>query len=107
MKDFAAALGISFAAYQNYEYGKRVPPGPVLAKLSEISGRSVDWILTGIEPGAGADRVAESRAPYGLDDVTAKVVDMLRGMDEEARRDVLKYAEKIKPFYKKKLKEGA
>jgi transcriptional regulator with XRE-family HTH domain len=49
MKSFADELNISFAAYQNYEYGKRIPPGEVLIKLAQISGRSVDWILTGKE----------------------------------------------------------
>jgi transcriptional regulator with XRE-family HTH domain len=105
---FAARLGVSLQGYLNYEYGKRVPPDPVLAKLSEMSGRSVEWILTGVEPGTvPADRAAETPAPYGLDDVTQKVVQMMARMSEGDKREVLKYASYRKHEAKKKLKEGA
>lgn len=110
--EFASKLGVSLQGYLNYEYGKRVPPGPVLAKLAEISGRSVDWILTGMESGSGANRVAERPAPYGLDEVSRLILDTIKNMDEEGKRDVLRYSEKVKPYFskqhrvKKSLKEG-
>jgi transcriptional regulator with XRE-family HTH domain len=93
-KDFAEELGISYRTYQYYEGGERSPKWAVLEKIAQKCGVTVDWILTGA--GAGADRVAESGALYGHDDATDKILDMLKDMDMEARRDVLKYAEKEK-----------
>lgn len=41
----AEKLGLSYAGYQNYEYGKRDIPGDVLIKAAELFGASVDYIL--------------------------------------------------------------
>lgn len=106
MKDFAKQIGVSFPGYQNYEYGERVPPGPVLTRIAELCGVSVDWILTGQE--AGADRVAQPDEPY-LDDLSKKIVDMLQGMNKEQKREALRFIEgqKLLADREKKLKEGA
>lgn len=45
-KEFAAELGVSFAAIQKYEAGQSVPGGQVLAALAE-KGWNVNWVLTG------------------------------------------------------------
>ena len=47
-KEFAAKIGVSFAAYQNYEYGKRMPHGLALAKIAEQCHVTTDYILTGV-----------------------------------------------------------
>lgn len=88
MKLFAAELKISFAAYQNYEYGKRVPPGTVLSRLSEVGGKSVDWILTGEEK---ADRVREVRSPYLT--TSDKITEIVNALPEKDRKAVLEFAE--------------
>lgn len=88
MKGFAKELGVSFAAYQNYEYGKRVPPGHVLSKIAALCLVTTDYLLTGESI---LSRIAEEPAQYG-DVVTEEINAILRDMDEVARRDVLKYA---------------
>ena len=95
--------------YQNYEQGKRIPPGPVLARIADLCGVSVDWILTGQE--AGADRghaVREEPAAYH-DHETKMILDMLAGMTKEQKRQALRFIEgqKLLAAREKKLKEGA
>lgn len=41
----AKALGVSYAGYQNYEYGKRDIPGDVLIKASNFFGVTIDYLL--------------------------------------------------------------
>ncbi len=108
-KDFAAKLGISLQGYLRYEYGKRIPPGLVLSRIAAIAGVTVDWILTGHESAVGADRVAETAAPYGLDDETAKIMDMLKGMTREQKREALRFIEgqKLLAAREKKLRKEA
>jgi transcriptional regulator with XRE-family HTH domain len=103
-QEFAKKLDFSVRAYQYYEAGDRVPKGKDLSRIAAVCGVPEDYILTGDsilnripkDPGFGADRAAEVHAPYGLDDTTSKILQMLMDMDQEARRDVLKYAEKEK-----------
>lgn len=47
--DFAKEIGISLRAYKYYESGERLLPIDVLTRISEISGKSTDWILAGRE----------------------------------------------------------
>ena len=44
-KDVAASLGVSFHALGYYERGSREPSPYTLARLSEILGRSPNWLL--------------------------------------------------------------
>ncbi len=44
---------------------------------------SLDWIIKGEDPQA-----------EHLDDLTGKILEMLKGMDEEQRRDILRYTQK-------------
>mgnify|MGYP000966083463 CR=1 FL=1 len=45
-KEFAAALDASFRAYQDYEAGKIVPGGRVLAAMARL-GVDTNWLLNG------------------------------------------------------------
>jgi transcriptional regulator with XRE-family HTH domain len=45
--EFARVLGVSQAQLSKYELGQSAPPLRALAKLAEISTKSVDWLLTG------------------------------------------------------------
>ena len=54
---FAKEIGVSLQGYLNYEYGNRVPPGPVLAKIAELCGVTTDWILTGQKGRPESDRI--------------------------------------------------
>ncbi len=65
--------------------------------------------MTG-ESGLPADHATEQTAANGHDDITRKLVDILKDMDRDCRRDVLKYAQEKKQAAawrrEKKLKEG-
>ncbi len=50
-KEFAQLLGVSQATVSKLEKGLVLPSPQVLLKLSEVSGKSVDWILKGEERG--------------------------------------------------------
>lgn len=102
---FAELLGISLQGYLRYEYGKRIPPGPVLSRLSEISGKSVDWILSGVE--IGADWAREAPAVYGRDDVSMEIMEALKGLNKAQKRAVLDFidGQKLRAERDKKLKE--
>lgn len=43
---FARALGVSPSTYNYYERG-RIPPMPILLKVSDVSGVDLRWLLTG------------------------------------------------------------
>ncbi len=46
-KQFAKLLNISQATVSKLEKGLLLPSSEVLLRLSEISGKSIDWILKG------------------------------------------------------------
>lgn len=64
-KEFAKKIGVSHIAYQNYEYGKRVPPGPVLSRIATICHVTTDYILTG-KLDSLYERVVTGRAEVAL-----------------------------------------
>jgi transcriptional regulator with XRE-family HTH domain len=49
--EFGRLLGITQAQLSKYELGQSAPTPDILLKLKTYSGKSIDWILTGDEPG--------------------------------------------------------
>ena len=47
--EFGKILGIGQAQLSKYELGQSLPTVDVLLKLKAYSGRSIDWILAGVE----------------------------------------------------------
>jgi transcriptional regulator with XRE-family HTH domain len=90
-EDFAAKIGVSFRTYQYYEGGVRAPKWPVLSKIAVLCGVTVDWLLTGVV--SRADRVQETPADYGLDNESRMIMDMLKGMNKEQKRQALRFIE--------------
>jgi len=45
--ELAKLLGITQAQLSKYERGKNAPTLELLLKLKHISGKSIDWIVTG------------------------------------------------------------
>ena len=95
---FARALGVSPSTYNYYERG-RIPPMPILLKVSEVSGVDLRWLLTGQLPteqgtrarspeharilarmGAVLPRRAEAAAALNA------LLDLLEAQPEEAAR---------------------
>jgi transcriptional regulator with XRE-family HTH domain len=122
---FAREIGVSLQGYLNYEYGKRVPPGPVLAKIAEIGHATTDWILTGSEAGAGSDRtdgkLLERAVPSGSIEITMtfqkkpgrrmvqimkKLINDLQDMDVRDGKNLLKSIEEKKQAaaYRREMK---
>jgi SOS-response transcriptional repressor LexA len=59
---FARALGVSPSTYNYYERG-RIPPMPVLLKMSEVAGVDLRWLLTGDwPPGSPGNTIAPGHA---------------------------------------------
>ncbi len=48
-EEFAKELGVSQAQLSKYELGQSAPPLGFLTKLRAARGKTVDWILKGIE----------------------------------------------------------
>ena len=104
--EFANRIKTSLPALQRYEYGERIPKGDVLERISVVTGKSVAWILTG-EHNFLVDGVAEESSLYH-DEVTKKILDMLKGMTVEQKRDALRFIEgqKLLEDREKTIKKG-
>jgi transcriptional regulator with XRE-family HTH domain len=61
-KQLAEKLGITQPAVSMY-LSNRIPPAPVLLKLATLSGKTVEWILTG-EIESMIQRVSEPEMTY-------------------------------------------
>lgn len=73
----AEILKITQPAVSKYLQG-RIPPPFVLLELSKLSGKSIEWILTGIEqPQLKAKQVAEKSNQYAVGDSIYKKIDRL------------------------------
>jgi len=106
VKEFALKLGVSPAYIYDLEAGKKTKISNSLAFLiSAQFGVDVDWLLTGEEK---SDRVMESRPVYGLDDLSENILEMLKGMTKDQKRETLRFikGQKFVDENEKKLKEG-
>lgn len=90
----AAMLGVHLQTISRYEKGKLVPSPAVLSVLAEkfkVDANSLlrdeDLVVREEQPGYGVPQV---------DPITQRILEMLKGMDEEKRRDVLKYTKEKK-----------
>lgn len=57
-------FGVSAVAVQRYETG-RVPRAEILQRISKVTGRSVEWLLTGVDGPDAASVSRESFEPFG------------------------------------------
>ena len=90
LKAFASALGTSAGFISEVENGKKMPGFELIDSLKRIFDVDLNWFLTGEEKTI----VEEEHLNYGKPDpVKEKINQHLEQMDEEAKRDVLKYAE--------------
>lgn len=100
VRKFAEALGCPPTTVQQYLKG-RIPPADFIVLVCERFKVDSWWLLTGEEKKEELRHVAESKEQYSQKNPVIQRIDtMLIDMDEEAQRDVLKYAEE-----KKLLKE--
>lgn len=100
VRKFAETLGCPPTTVQQYLKG-RIPPADFIVLVCERFKVDSWWLLTGEEKKEELRHVAESKEQYSQKNPVIQRIDtMLVDMDEEAQRDVLKYAEE-----KKLLKE--
>ncbi len=63
-RELADALGISQPAVSQYLRG-RMPQADVLYRLAKLGNCSMEWLLTGEQPGHQSNEVKEPAPPYG------------------------------------------
>lgn len=91
--EMAEKLGVHLQTISRYEQGKLAPSPEILSVLAEKFNVDANELLrerfvVGEEPpGYGTPRI---------DPISQRILDMLQGMDEDKRREVLKYAEERK-----------
>jgi transcriptional regulator with XRE-family HTH domain len=44
-EEFSEKIGLHLNTYRRYESGERLPPEPVLKRVAELCGKTVDWLL--------------------------------------------------------------
>jgi len=91
LKDFSRETGIPYPTLQDYLAGKIKPGADNLEKISMVFHVNLHWLLTG-----EGEPFMKKEGQAQFDDITEKILILLRDMDEEKRRDVLKYIEEKK-----------
>lgn len=74
--DLAEKLEVTQPAVSKYLQG-RVPPPAVLIKLSQLSGLSIEWLLTGEAPARGTSKISENKVVYGRPVMLAEKINLL------------------------------
>ena len=90
-QQLAALLGVSQPAISQYLKG-RVPQSDVLLRLALISGKSMEYLLTGKSSGRSAPRVAEEKGQYGDE---ARLLELWRQLPESLRPALMQFLQKI------------
>ncbi len=90
-QQLATLLGVSQPAISQYLKG-RIPQSDVLLRLSLISGKSMEYLLTGKTAGKEAPRVAESKGVYGDE---GRLLELWRQLPEPVRPALLQFLQKL------------
>jgi len=91
LKDFSRKTGIPYPTLLQYLSGKREPVPENLQKIAIHVNVNLNWLLTG-----EGEPFVKKEGQAQFDNITEKILILLRDMDEEKRRDVLKYIEEKK-----------
>lgn len=104
----AQKIGVSLRAYQNYEAGERMPPGPALSKIASFYDVTVDYVLNGDEQLLRQHLINKlEKTGFKMDTTLKEIFLIWRDLDEEERRDVFKYMQdkqKLSEFLSKHKK---
>lgn len=97
--EFGARLGFKWDKIKNIETNLQKLTPEIALDIEDKFSFSFRWLLTG-KGSMTADAPADAgsrRAPgTPLDPITATVVNMMSGMDDARKREILKYAEEKK-----------
>ncbi len=89
-KTIASLIGISQGSLSDIENGKTKPSSDTLASIVRHTDINPAWLLTGEGP------MMRGEIKEELDGVSKLILESMRDMDEEGRRDVLKYLQERK-----------
>lgn len=95
-KDFAKIIGISQSHLCGIERGKVNISQLALSMIEAKLSINKHWLLTGEGPKYIEEqkrRIAEAGVTY-FDTITQKILELLEGMTEERKREILRYIEK-------------
>ncbi len=90
-QQLATLLGVSQPAISQYLKG-RIPQSDVLLRLSLISGKSMEYLLTGKTSGREVPRVAEGKEGYGDE---GRLLELWRQLPEPVRSALLQFLQKV------------
>lgn len=93
-KQFGEKLRKSASHISEIESGKSSPSESLISLVGFTFGINESWLLTGEGEMFRTPEAREPQAEY--DSITEKILLMLANLDEEKKRDVLKYLEKEK-----------
>ncbi len=86
-REFARKLNISPSTLWEYMKG-RVPPSDFIVRVCEQTGVSERWLLSG-----KGEMFIEESGKKELDDLTQKIIRYINEMNDEEKKDVLRYVE--------------
>lgn len=88
----ANALGVSFRAYQNYEYEQREPNIEMLNKMADYFGTSVDKLLG--RENKEQTALDELVGQFNMDLLEKKIVENYFALPKKMRGDLMAFLEK-------------
>jgi len=87
--DFAKKAGIPYVSLQNYLRGIRSPNVENIHKIVAKFNLNVHWLLTG----EGDPFITKKEQQSSLNDRAEEVLRLIRDMNEEQQKEILKYIE--------------
>lgn len=91
-EEVANALGVSFRAYQNYEYEQREPNIEMLNKMADYFGTSVDKLLG--RENKEQTALDELVGQFNMDLLEKKIVENYFALPKKMRGDFMTFLEK-------------
>jgi transcriptional regulator with XRE-family HTH domain len=77
-KSFAEIFGVSVASVSSWENDQYRPPPETLAKIAELGGESLDWLITGKEKTSGRTPPTDKEKLRAILSTDLKLLDEVR-----------------------------
>lgn len=93
-KEFAELLGIPYRTITNYENGSREPGSDYLARVADVCGCTVDWLL-GLTDDARETSPYSDLGLFASDPLVAKILNCYNSLNDEGRERLAEYADDL------------